>query len=58
MFQFLKSDPSKKLQKQYDDLQTQAFEAQRNGNIRGYSEITARAEAIYEELEQLKNANQ
>lgn len=58
MFQFLKSDPSKKLQKQYDDLQTQAFEAQRNGNIRGYSELTARAEAIYEELEQLKNANQ
>ena len=54
MFQFLKSDPSKKLQKEYEALQTKAFQAQRDGDIREYSALTAQAETIYEKIERLK----
>lgn len=54
MFKFLKSDPSKKLLKEYEAMQTNAFQAQRNGDIRRYSELTAQAEAIYQKIGQLK----
>ena len=54
MFKFLKSDPSKKLEREFKALQTKAMQAQRNGNIRGYSELTAQAEAIYLKIEQLR----
>ncbi|KZZ44040.1 MAG: DUF6435 family protein [Saccharospirillaceae bacterium] len=54
MFSLFKANPIKKLQKQYDAKLEQAMLAQRNGDIRGYSEITAEAEAIYLQLQQLK----
>ena len=54
MFSFLKSDPIKKLQKQYDAKLEQAMKAQRNGDIRSYSEITAEAEKIYHDIQRLK----
>jgi hypothetical protein len=54
MFSLFKANPIKKLQKQYDAKLEQAMLAQRNGDIRGYSEITAEAEAIYLKLQQLK----
>ena len=54
MFQFLKSDPSKKLLKEYEALQTKAFQAQRDGDIREYSALIAKAETIYEKIERLK----
>ncbi len=47
--------PEKKLQQEHQALLTRAFEAQRNGNIRLYSTLTAEAEAIREKLESLKN---
>jgi molybdenum-dependent DNA-binding transcriptional regulator ModE len=54
MFGFLKRDPVKKLQQQHDALSNEAFQAQRNGDIRGYSNLTAKAEALREEIEQLQ----
>lgn len=54
MFSLFKANPIKKLQKQYDAKLEQAMLAQRSGDIRGYSEITAEAEAIYLQLQQLK----
>ena len=56
MFGFLKRDPVKKLQQQHDALTTEAFQAQRNGDIRGYSDLTAQAEALREEIEQLQHS--
>lgn len=50
MFGFLKPDPAKKLRKQYDAKLEQAMRAQRNGDIRGYSDLTAEAEEIWKEL--------
>ena len=51
MFGLFKKDPLKQLQKEYDALLTEAFQAQRNGNIRLYSTLTAKAEGIREKIE-------
>lgn len=58
MFGFLKPDPARKLRKQYDAKLDQALQAQRNGNIRGYADLTAEAQAIWKELEPLENQDQ
>ncbi|WP_108743977.1 DUF6435 family protein [Salinivibrio sp. IB643] len=55
MFSFLKPNPVKKLKKQYDAKQQQAFEAQRNGDIRGYSLLTEEAEKIDQQIKALEN---
>jgi len=54
MFAMFKKDPLKKLKQQHEDLSTRAFQAQRNGDIRGYSELTAEAESIKEKMDALK----
>lgn len=46
MFSFLKSDPLKKLNKEYGVLLEKAMQAQRGGDIRLYSELTEQAEAV------------
>lgn len=56
MFSFLKSDPSKKLQKKYEDLLQKGMQFQRNGDIKSYSMITAEAEKVREEIERLKTS--
>ncbi|MFT4769015.1 MAG: hypothetical protein ACI8RN_002155 [Glaciecola sp.] len=54
MFSLFKGSPLKKWQKEHESLLTQAFQAQRNGNIRLYSTLTAEAEALREKIEALK----
>jgi len=46
MFSFLKKDPSAKLNKQYEDLLKKAVLAQRNGDIRTYSQLTTEAQEL------------
>ncbi|MDA9316255.1 DUF6435 family protein [Pseudomonadales bacterium] len=53
MFSFLKADPLKKLNKAYQKKLGEALQAQRNGNIRGYSLLTEEAEAIWVEIQAL-----
>jgi hypothetical protein len=48
--------PVEKWQKDYESLLARAFQAQRDGNIRLYSTLTAEAEASREKIEALKNA--
>ena len=55
MLGFLKGDPVKKLQKEYEKKLTEAMHAQRNGDIRTYSMLTEEAEAMYARLQALKN---
>lgn len=50
MLSFLKKDPVKKLTKQYYQKLESAMLAQRSGDIREYSRITAEAEAIREQI--------
>lgn len=54
MFGLFKSDPSKKLQKQYDQLLEQGMQAQRNGDMRLFAERTAEANAVLEKIQQAK----
>ena len=57
MFGLFKSSPLKKWQKAHEALATKAFQAQRNGNIRLYSTLTAEAETLREKIDNLKNQN-
>ena len=51
MFGLFKKSPLKQWQKEHQALQTQAFKAQRNGNIRLYSTLTAEAEVLREKID-------
>jgi hypothetical protein len=51
MFGWLKKDPKAKLQKAYEAKLTEAMNRQRNGDIRGYSALTAEAEAIKAQID-------
>jgi hypothetical protein len=54
MFGLFKSNPTKKLRKQYDIKLEQAMQAQRKGDIKTYSMLTANAEAIWKQIEALE----
>jgi hypothetical protein len=53
VFGFLKPDPVKKLKKAYDRKSTDAMLAQRKGDIRTYSMLTAEAEDLWQQIEEL-----
>ena len=55
MFGLFNRSPLKKWQKEHGLLLTRAFQAQRNGDIRLYSQLTAEAEVLREKIETLKN---
>ncbi len=55
MFRLFNRSPLKKWEKEHGVLVTRAFQAQRNGDIRQYSTLTAEAEALREKIENLKN---
>lgn len=56
MFGLFKSDPTKKLRKQYDSKLEQAMLAQRKGDIKTYSMLTAEAEEIWKQIETLEKS--
>lgn len=57
MFKWLKSDPTKSLQKEHDKKLEQAFLAQRNGKIELYSNLTKECEDLQKKIEQIKSKN-
>ncbi|MDD8059104.1 MULTISPECIES: DUF6435 family protein [Shewanella] len=57
MFSFLKSDPIKKLRKTYDQKLEQAMQAQRKGDIKTYSLLTAESENIWQQIEALEKSS-
>ena len=56
MFGLFKSDPAKKLRKQYSAKLEEAMLAQRNGDIRGYAQLSEEAAALWAQLEPLEKA--
>ena len=54
MFGLFKKSPLEKLENEHKALLTEAFQAQRNGDIRSYSLLTAEAEGVREKIESLK----
>ena len=55
MFSLFKKDPIKKLNKKYNTLLEQALQAQRNGDIRLYSSITAEADELLKKIRKLES---
>ena len=58
MFGLFNSSPLKKWRKEHEVLLTRAFQAQRNGDIRQYSMLTAEAEALKEKIDALQAEEQ
>jgi hypothetical protein len=54
MFGLFKSNPIEKLEKQYKSLLEQGVHAQRNGDIRTYSELTSQADEVLKKIDELK----
>jgi hypothetical protein len=55
MFGWLKSDPIKSLEKQHDKKSEAAFQAQRNGNIALYADLTKECEDLKKKIDLLKS---
>ena len=53
MFGFFKRDPVKKLREQYDAKAEQAMLAQRKGDMRLFADLTAEAEDLWAQYQQL-----
>lgn len=53
MFGLFKKSPIKHMQREHEALLGKAFHAQRDGNIRLYSTLTAQAETLREKIDQL-----
>ncbi|WP_320824721.1 DUF6435 family protein [Reinekea sp.] len=58
MFSMFKSDPTKKLKKLYESKLEAAMLAQRTGDIRSYSMLSAEADILYKELLAVEGAAQ
>lgn len=56
MFGLFKKDPTAKLRKQYSALLEKAMHAQRNGDIKTYSMLTADAEALWQKIEETEKS--
>ncbi|MEZ5569884.1 MAG: DUF6435 family protein [Halioglobus sp.] len=56
MLGLFKRSPLKQFQKEHETLAYRAFQAQRNGDIRLYSTLTAEAEALREKIEKLQES--
>jgi hypothetical protein len=54
MFNFLRGNPTKKLRKVHAQLTTKAVEAQRNGKIALFGELSFESEKIYKEILELE----
>jgi len=54
MFKWLKSDPIAALEKKFNKKSEEAFQAQRNGNIALYAELSKECEDMQKEIEALK----
>jgi hypothetical protein len=55
MFSFFKQDPKKRLDKEYKSLLERAMQAQRSGDIRGYSELMEQAESVKAQIDALES---
>ncbi|MEL7410694.1 MAG: DUF6435 family protein [Pseudomonadota bacterium] len=53
MFSFFKNNSVKKLKKRHSMLCEQAMQAQRRGDVKTYSLLTAEAEEVFEQIKTL-----
>ena len=58
MFSIFRSDPRKKLEKQYADKLQAAVELQRKGDIRGFAKASEEADALLKRIDSLPKREQ
>jgi len=56
MFGLFKKDPTKKLEKEYEQLMEKARNVQRSGDLRAYAVLIEESETILSKIEAIKNA--
>lgn len=56
MFGLFKKDPTKKLRKDLKALQEKAMTMERNGDIRGSSMISQKADELWQKIQQIEAA--
>lgn len=56
MFGLFKSDPAKKMKRQYDKLLEKGMNAQRKGDMKLFAEITSQAEQLWKQIDTLNKA--
>lgn len=56
MFGLFKKDPTKKLEKEYEQLMEKARNVQRSGDLRAYAVLIEESEAILNKIDAIKNA--
>ena len=57
MFGLFKSDPTKKMRKELQQLQQKAMQLERNGNIRDSSQISQQADELWQKIQAMENKN-
>lgn len=56
MFGLFKKDPTKKLEKEYEQLMEKARNVQRSGDLRAYAVLIEESETILNKIDAIKNA--
>ncbi|WP_157617554.1 DUF6435 family protein [Vibrio mexicanus] len=56
MFSLFRRNPTKKLKKKHSTLLEQAMQAQRRGDIKTYSLLTAEAEDVFAEIKKIHSS--
>jgi hypothetical protein len=55
MFGLFNSDPTKKLQKQHDQLLEKGMNAQRKGDMKLFAELTSQADELANKIKEIKS---
>lgn len=55
MFGMFKQSPAKKLRKELAQLQEKSMQAQRNGDIRTHSQLSAQADEVWREIQRVES---
>jgi len=56
MFGLFKKDPTKKLEKEYEQLMAKARDVQRSGDLKAYAVLIEESETILTKIDELNNA--
>jgi hypothetical protein len=58
MFGLFKSNPTKKLQRQYETIVEKSINAQRKGDMRLFAELTSQSEQLLKQIETINKAKE
>ena len=57
MLSLFKKNPVDKLKNEYNAILEQAMNAQRNGDVRGYSELSVKADEVLTKIDEIEKSS-